>query len=104
MEELNIDIRADPSRLEAMLSPHLQSFSFPEKHVIDNEFVETFAIIYDGEITVDGIEVAKSRFVSVDEVLADVKAEPSRYTKWFVNELQLLGDRIWFVAQSHVSH
>ena len=94
---IEIDVGRHNLQLQRLLGSHLQSFHFttPERH--DNEFVETFAVVYDGEVTVDGVEVSKFEFVPVSRVLFDIQQEPEHYTAWFVREVGLLGDKIHFV-------
>jgi isopentenyl-diphosphate delta-isomerase len=59
--------------------------------IVDNEFIPLLEGSYDGSCAPDGDEVAAVRWVAWATVLAEVAADESAFTPWFVETLRLLG-------------
>ncbi len=59
--------------------------------VVDNEFVPLYEGLYDGSCAPDGAECAAVRWVTWSTLLAEIDADPSAFTPWFVETLRLLG-------------
>lgn len=54
------------------------------KHISDQEFVPVFLCKYDGEVTPDQVEVSAVRWATKEAVVAEVQADASKFTPWFV--------------------
>lgn len=50
---------------------------------------------FEGSAEADGAEVVEVKYVPLEELRADVQAQPERYTLWFREEAESLG---WFGA------
>eukprot|EP00499_Haloplacidia_sp_CaronLabIsolate_P003218 CAMPEP_0196770846 /NCGR_PEP_ID=MMETSP1104-20130614/1368_1 /TAXON_ID=33652 /ORGANISM="Cafeteria sp., Strain Caron Lab Isolate" /LENGTH=187 /DNA_ID=CAMNT_0042140961 /DNA_START=66 /DNA_END=629 /DNA_ORIENTATION=+ len=66
---------------------HLNSFSYPEAGVTDNEFNELYETVYDGAVEPDGVEVAAVRFAPLGDVLREMESDPDAFTPWCRQEL-----------------
>ncbi len=65
---------------------HMLSFTYRaevENGLIENEFDHVFAGIYEGEVQPDEDEVADFKYVSMQEIRADLDRSPANYTQWF---------------------
>lgn len=54
------------------------------KHISDQEFVPVYRCRYDGPVQPDQVEVSAVRWAAEAAVVAEVKADPSKFTPWFV--------------------
>ena len=86
-EELGISIP-----LKKVISlHHIKSGMADNKdQLVDNELVETYQGIFDGEIQIDTNEVAEGKFFSVKEVNDMIKNPNNKFTSWFLEDWSLL--------------
>jgi len=89
-EELDVDAEKLGLQLERLLPMHLQQFVYKSIGRMDNEFVELWKVVFDGEITVDGVEVELAEFVPSSVVQQRMAEESSSFTSWFISEMKLL--------------
>eukprot|EP00698_Gefionella_okellyi_P003327 TRINITY_DN1309_c0_g1_i1.p2 TRINITY_DN1309_c0_g1~~TRINITY_DN1309_c0_g1_i1.p2 ORF type:complete len:124 (-),score=41.97 TRINITY_DN1309_c0_g1_i1:310-681(-) len=91
LEELGLDVAKLGITLERILDTHLQQFEYSSVNKRDNEFVETYRLVFDGEVVVDGVEVEKAVFVSPAELIHRMQLDNgASFTPWFLSELKLL--------------
>lgn len=85
-EELGIS-----TPLELVRPVHAQSSSYQngEEIIYENELVELYLGVLEGEVTIDQKEVAQGRFYSVDEISQKIKGG-ERFTPWFLDEWNFL--------------
>ena len=62
--------------------------------LIEHEVVHVFIGTYDGAISPDPDEVASWRWVSVEDLVADIAARPDAYTVWFRHYVEDFLDRM----------
>ncbi|KAJ8901577.1 hypothetical protein NDN08_003785 [Rhodosorus marinus] len=79
-EELNIN---KPECDLQLWEPMLQLMDYPEVDVKDNEFIAMFATLYDGEVIEDKVEVAETRWCTIEELQVEMKQSPDSFTPWF---------------------
>lgn len=65
---------------------HVFTFEYSARYddkIGEHEVDHVFLGRYDGPVNADVNEVAEWKFISVSELLNDVKARPEKYTPWF---------------------
>ncbi|KAI8470173.1 MAG: NUDIX hydrolase domain-like protein [Monoraphidium minutum] len=90
-EELGIDARLPAA---PAVGRHLRSITADLPgggRLYDCEFVESYRLDgFQGEVRVNEAEVIAVRWVTLDEVAAEIAAEPQAFTQWLREELPLL--------------
>lgn len=69
---------------------HLFSFAYKvdyDEHYGENEVDHVFVGVYDGVIIPDKEEIADWRFVTISDLLHDIKVNSGQYTPWFKEAL-----------------
>lgn len=54
-----------------------------DNNLIEHEFDHVFFGRYNGNIKINPLEVEDYKWISLDEILADLKRNPNNYTFWF---------------------
>lgn len=54
-----------------------------DKNLIEHELDHVFTGIFDGDPSINKQEVEDWRFMSIESIKADIKAQPEIYTDWF---------------------
>lgn len=54
-----------------------------DNNLIEHEFDHVFFGRYNGNIKINPLEVEDYKWISLDEILADLKCNPNNYTFWF---------------------
>lgn len=57
----------------------------------DREIQQAYRGIYAGVLTVDPLEVAQARYISLAELRVWIDARPGDFTPWFVEDLHIFG-------------
>lgn len=83
-EELGIKVE----NIEKIRGPFLSQRTYKVNNgdLIDNEFVETFRTIYDGDFKLDKNELEDGRFYDLEEVENLMKEGKVVFTPWFIDE------------------
>lgn len=76
-----------------------EAFQFTYRADVGNgltewEFDHVFVGLYDGEVKPNPSEVSEYKWVSLENLLEDVKRSPEKYTKWFVILLEKHAEKI----------
>eukprot|EP00762_Andalucia_godoyi_P001016 ANDGO_02001.mRNA.1 Isopentenyl-diphosphate Delta-isomerase 2 len=85
-EELSVVLENPGDALQEAHDPFLFEFRDVAKNVWDREFQGLFAVVYDGPVQLDGVEVSALRWESVstmDSELCHSGDSADRYTPWF---------------------
>lgn len=86
-EELGISI----SLKKVIPLHHIKSGMADKKdQLVDNELVETYQGLFDGQIKLDLNEVAEGKFFSIKEVNKMIKNPDNKFTSWFLEDWELL--------------
>lgn len=83
--ELGLDVPAE--KILMMLPDYL--YRYEHLGVVEHEFCPVFVIFADVEPNPNPVEVAKTRWISWQQFLADIEKE-NEYSEWCVEEAQLL--------------
>ena len=70
--------------------------------LVEDEIVHVFGGIHDGRISPDASEVSEWKWMSLSDLLADQKADASRYAAWFLHYMRDHGATIadWLQKRS----
>ncbi|GFR49292.1 hypothetical protein Agub_g11314 [Astrephomene gubernaculifera] len=93
-EELGVVLTPDHlASLQGPLSPmHQRRLLIPERGIKDFEFVEAYRLDgYSEPISFNHQEVSECRWVSLQQLRADMASRPSDFTIWFREEIASLG-------------
>jgi isopentenyl-diphosphate delta-isomerase len=86
-QEMGIDCRLEPMFVFQYNTP-------VPGGLIENEVVHVFGGLHDGAIKPDPAEVSEWKWVGYDDLAADLRAHPDRYTAWFRQYVDKHGDQI----------
>lgn len=87
-EELGIEI---PLKIIQPLHRQDITYQTTADNIIDNELVETYLGIYDGQFKIDPVELAEVKFFTIAEINQMLKNPKFQFTSWFVDEWGLCG-------------
>lgn len=54
-----------------------------DNNLIEHEFDHVFFGKYNGDIKINPVEVEDYKWISLDEIISDLKLNPNKYTFWF---------------------
>ena len=83
-EELGVEVT-----VSLLADFRLNQFEYPERGVKDFEFVQTYQAVHDGPFTLDPVEVAGARFITMQELLKSAHEAPGGFTPWLHRDLSL---------------
>lgn len=86
-EEMAIDL---PDVQGPLTAPHFRELVIPGR-IIDREFVQSFwARGYAGTVDFNAAEVSAVRWVTLEELEEEMKADPESFTEWFRAEYPMV--------------